>query len=293
MPIVQTETQKRVEARIEERSESARSRHVALQFLALTSRCAARAGEIVRHPYWNAMKVAVATGMLTLLISVVALAGGRTAGQRPKGVVRSSAAENNWNPPRTPWGDPDLQGTWDTNTSVLLERPAEFAWKEFLTEEEILTRTRKHTALLSGSYDANWLDTLRDSNRTSLIVDPPDGKRPPLTLEAQERAKAKPSGDSPTSWEDLDRITGVYRAVCHGPCLRAFTVTLLRFSKALAMWPFASSCSTTFALSPSVIVRTSVHPSASGSETRVAAGKAIRWLSKQPISTTRLTTTEA
>ena len=137
----------------------------------------------------------------------MSLAAGRTAGQRPTGAIKSIAAEKNWNPPRTPWGDPDLQGTWDTNTSVLLERPAEFAGKELLTDEEVLTRTRKHTALLSGSYDANWLDTLRDSNRTSLIINPPDGRLPPLTLEAQERAKATPAGDSPGLVGSLDPYT--------------------------------------------------------------------------------------
>jgi hypothetical protein len=153
------------------------------------------------------MMVIAAAGMLTSLISVVSLASGPAASQQQTPVVRPSAAAKDLTPPRTPWGEPDLQGTWDTNTSVLLERPAEFAGKEFLTDEEVLRRSQKHSALLSGAYNDYWLDKLRDSNRTSLIVDPPDGKLPPLTPEAQERAKAWRRTDSPASWEDLDPYT--------------------------------------------------------------------------------------
>ena len=50
--------------------------------------------------------------------------------------VASAAAGARWTPPRTPWGDPDLQGTWDYKTITPLERPLAMAGRQFLTDEE-------------------------------------------------------------------------------------------------------------------------------------------------------------
>ena len=47
-----------------------------------------------------------------------------------------AAANKKWTPPRTPWGDPDLQGTWDYRTITPLERPANMAGRQYLTDEE-------------------------------------------------------------------------------------------------------------------------------------------------------------
>jgi hypothetical protein len=77
-----------------------------------------------------------------------------------------------WNPPRASDGHPDLQGTWSTATLTPLERPADLAGKQFFTEKE------------AAVYEKQFLVATR---RTSLIVDPPDGKIPPLTAEGQKR----------------------------------------------------------------------------------------------------------
>ena len=107
--------------------------------------------------------------------------------------------------PRTAWGAPDLQGTWDFRTVTPLERPEEFAEKEFLTAEDAVTlreneltsrdADRRGTSTASDlerGYNDFWWDygsELTDDRRTSLIVDPPNGRMPPLT--ASEAASAR------------------------------------------------------------------------------------------------------
>jgi hypothetical protein len=107
-------------------------------------------------------------------------------------------------PFRTPWGDPDLQGLWSNSTITPLERPGTLAAKAFLTEEEANAAdeaetvradqrtTRKTTADVDGAYNQFWWDRGKTvaSRRTSLVVDPPDGRIPGLTTEGQTRAGA-------------------------------------------------------------------------------------------------------
>ena len=104
----------------------------------------------------------------------------------------------------TPWGDPDLQGIWSNRTITRLERPSELAGKEFFTEEEAaeyvrdtLERTNKDRrdgpaeADVRRAYNDFWWDsgtTVVKTLRTSIIIDPPDGRIPPLTEEAQRLA---------------------------------------------------------------------------------------------------------
>jgi hypothetical protein len=105
--------------------------------------------------------------------------------------------------PRTPDGHPDLQGTWNTSTLTPLERPAEFADKPFLTEQEAKdyearllrenNRDRRDGTAevdVGRAYNEFWYDRgshIVQTRRTSLIIDPPDGKIPALTPEAQKR----------------------------------------------------------------------------------------------------------
>ena len=155
---------------------------------------------------------AAAIALLAGVLLAPVLAGGQTAGAGS----------------RTPWGHPDLQGTWDYRTLTPLERPAALGDKAFLTEEEaaaleretlarnerLLNRAAETTAASDqvdrradgtpGFYNNFWLDrgtTAVATRRTSLIVDPADGRLPALTEPARRRA------DSP----EAARIAGVRR----------------------------------------------------------------------------------
>jgi hypothetical protein len=102
--------------------------------------------------------------------------------------------------PRTPDGKPDLHGIWDFRTITPLERPNQFAGKETLTAEEVAAleqrtaETRVDRAPRTGdpgTYNQFWFDfgnRVVDDKRTSLIVDPADGRLPPLTPAAEKRA---------------------------------------------------------------------------------------------------------
>ena len=98
--------------------------------------------------------------------------------------------------PRTPWGDPDLQGVWTNATATPLERPKELEGKQVLTDEELAERDRQVAQENStdnappagspGSHNEFWRERGRLGTRTSLLVDPPDGKLPPVTAEGQK-----------------------------------------------------------------------------------------------------------
>ena len=112
------------------------------------------------------------------------------------------ARAGQWTMPRTTWGDADFQdGTWNFATMTPLERPRGVEKADF-TEAEAAAfeqqTAERQTATTNNGYD--WWDAGArhlDRRRTSLIVDPPDGRVPPLTLEAQRRsapARQAPQG---------------------------------------------------------------------------------------------------
>ena len=121
---------------------------------------------------------------------------------------------------RTAWGDPDLGGVWDYRTMTPLQRSVDFASKEFLSDEEAATYERQVLArrrrgpLTPGSTHAQWwLDqgtALTDDHRTSLIIDPPDGRIPSLTPKAQAWEVAQ-RGQRPV------RARQVVNSPAHGP----------------------------------------------------------------------------
>ena len=128
---------------------------------------------------------------LLTVIAVVLLVPAPAASQTQAAAADSGAS------PRTAWGDPDLQGVWSYASLTPLQRPAEFADKEFYTAEEAAARNVSVTLDAPpipgnvGSYNALWFDRGKVSPdlRTSLIVEPPDG-RLPLTAETRESAAA-------------------------------------------------------------------------------------------------------
>jgi hypothetical protein len=104
-----------------------------------------------------------------------------------------------------PWGEPDLQGIWTVETDAPLQRPAKYASQEFFTEAQRAELDRERVTLLArdrgterstetdvnGAYNSVFLSVKRIGVRTSLIVDPPNGRIPTLTPEAQKIAAAE------------------------------------------------------------------------------------------------------
>src|SRR5215831_2551272 len=118
--------------------------------------------------------------------------------------IAAQQTPKKWSPARTPDGQPDLQGVWGFATITPLERPNELAGKQFFTEKEaaeyekqLLQQNNKDRrdgpkeADVGRAYNDFWWDSgnkVVPTLRTSLIVDPPDGKLPALTAAARKRA---------------------------------------------------------------------------------------------------------
>jgi hypothetical protein len=122
-----------------------------------------------------------------------------------------------WAHPRTAWGDPDLEGVWtsDNNFSIPLERPPEVADKEFLDGKELDDALARRAKTIAGVADggvvgagpSHWYENLTArSRRSSIIIDPKNGRLPALTAEARARAVAEEAarqGRGPAdSWTD-------------------------------------------------------------------------------------------
>ena len=153
---------------------------------------------------------------LVTVVALMTMAPLATAGQ----------ASDGWTAPRTADGHPDLQGIWASDSATPLERPEELADKATLSDEEVATLqaraaelfdgetdaafgdsvfraaladrqeyqsgdgVTKETPKGTGNYNQFWLIDRWFDNRTSLIVDPPSGRMPPRTAQAEERSKA-------------------------------------------------------------------------------------------------------
>ena len=142
---------------------------------------------------------------LALLLSLLAV---ELSGQPPS---------ESYTPPLTAWGHPDLQGVWNNNTNVPLERPDEFEGRTALTDEEVAERGRTLSETVYGTpenrvdvggtgfYSEYWNEPGPDLNRSSLLIEPADGKLPALTAEGErDRAAGGPYVQrAPTDISDL------------------------------------------------------------------------------------------
>tara|TARA_B100001123_G_scaffold433224_1_gene557542 strand:- start:184 stop:1122 length:939 start_codon:yes stop_codon:yes gene_type:complete len=139
--------------------------------------------------------------------------------------------------PRTGWGDPDLQGVWDFRTITPLQRPEALGEQEFLTAEEAAEReaaaVQRNVELWEadarrteaggnvGGYNNFWMDNgTRVIDRTSLIIDPPNGRYPELTEAGGERARIDRGSftvELPTTYTDLNTYDRCIQGFNAGP----------------------------------------------------------------------------
>ncbi len=150
-------------------------------------------------------RLLVSIGFLAMVVAVPLAGQGQTPA--PKRVA-AKAAPSGKKTFRTPWGDPDLQGVWNDATSTPLQRPTGVSEKDVLNDEEAaefraqlandLTRDRRDGGPeidVNRAYNDHWMDKRRleitADKRTSLIVDPPNGRIPPTVPLSPERAKRR------------------------------------------------------------------------------------------------------
>jgi hypothetical protein len=143
----------------------------------------------------------LASVAVTALIGVISLliVAGQSATESPKPVAGSTEGTS-----KTPWGDPNLQGIWTDVYETPLQRPAKYAGREFLTEEEVAALDQQRSAILrrdhrepqgserdvSGAYNAVFETVKPTGRRTSLVIDPKDGRIPAYTSDARKRMDA-------------------------------------------------------------------------------------------------------
>src|SRR6202049_799056 len=152
------------------------------------------------------------TSMSVLAVgAAMSLSAVAVAGQDPKTAAKTTTVAKTtkaYTQPKTPWGDPDLQGIWNDATSTPLQRPARLGEKGVLAEEEAdqfaeelaenLNRDRRDGGPevdVARAYNEHWMDARRleatKDRRSSLIMDPPDGRLPPAVPPTPEVAKLR------------------------------------------------------------------------------------------------------
>ena len=139
------------------------------------------------------------------------------------------AAAKKWTPPKTPWGDPDLEGVWPGNMGVPMQRAKNLGERTELTDDEFAKRVdqvKRASAAdavefapaderISIGPPSYWTERGKPTRQASLIIDPPDGRLPPMTPEAkaiQAKTPAEWAGKA-NSYEDVNLY---YRCITRG-----------------------------------------------------------------------------
>jgi hypothetical protein len=164
--------------------------------------------------------------LVVIIIAIVVLTALPAFAQNPKpapATPKVPAAAKAWTGPKTPWGDPDLQGTWTSDDCIgtPLNRPAQFGDRLYYTEQELAEREATlarqadndkqefvaTNARVGTGPPGHWGERARRPCRqTSLIVDPPNGRTPDVQPEARTRRVPEGAGNDnpmPASWEDF------------------------------------------------------------------------------------------
>jgi hypothetical protein len=168
-------------------------------------------------------------GALVITVAVIAVSEGAGVAT----AQNANPASTHGSAPRTPWGEPDLQGTWTTDDTigVPVERPPALGNKLFLTDEDLAQRKQQQEAARRAAAAAaartgaapigppdHWGESASQPVRqTSFVVDPPNGRIPPVTLEAQKRAAGRDRGSFGTGpFNGPEDLTNFDRCISRG-----------------------------------------------------------------------------
>jgi len=171
---------------------------------------------------------------LSALAATIALVTLPIVGQAPATKAKAKTTKA-YTPPKTPWGDPDLEGVWPGNMGVPMQRNAKLGERATLTDEEYQAKevaAAKQAKADSESVVASdskigigppsyWTERGKPSRQTSLIVDPPNGRLPDLTAEAVKyRKEARGGKGLPGEWtgkaDSYDDLNIYYRCISRG-----------------------------------------------------------------------------
>ena len=153
---------------------------------------------------------------LAIVISALLLGASMPAGAAPA-----------WTPPKTSWGDPDLRGTWplDSVSRTPFQRPPQYGDRAFLTDAEY-AQAQKNVADLGKRYDieekvgklsvAHWTEYGQTTRQTSLIVEPSNGRLPPMTPEGKKIAAGMKSSWSEKVFDSLADFNSLDLCITRG-----------------------------------------------------------------------------
>src|SRR6516162_2724029 len=184
-----------------------------------------------------------AIGLLITLISVSA-------------IPAAAQATKTWTPPKTPWGDPDIQGQWPATANIPMQRPANMGTRAVLTDEELAQRERQSQTQAAADGEqfrkdtstaatinppSYWVEHGKPNRQASLVVDPPDGRIPPMTEAGRKYVQSMRGGlgpgqhfpDKVDSWLDFDIYS---RCVPRGP-VSSMLPTLYNFGNQIVQAP--------------------------------------------------------
>src|SRR5690349_15232016 len=164
-------------------------------------------------------------------------------------------AKKAWTPPKTPWGDPDLQGQWPATANIPMQRPANFGTRNELTDQELAQRqlqaerqnesdTQEFTTgkeNVTINPPGYWVEHGKPNRQASLVVDPPDGRIPAMTERGRKFAQDMREGRGPgqhfpdkvDTWLDFDIYS---RCVTRG-LVSSMLPTLYNFGNQIVQSP--------------------------------------------------------
>ena len=182
--------------------------------------------------------------MRRAVLTAIMLAAVPLAAQTAKPAAKSSAKA--YTAPKTSWGDPDLQGQWPATANIPMQRPANLGERATLTEEELKQREAQAAKTAEGDSEefvsssdtvninppGYWVEHGKPNAQASLVVDPPNGRIPPLTPEGQAYAKSLRNGLGPGSEQrrdvpqhalqaHIERLGGGFHLAAHMEVARA------------------------------------------------------------------------